>query len=1001
MLAFLIDKGADINVCGGKSSLMNDRITLLDWLIGADPLNPIIPKMQQYGALMKESIDLIAGIDPLLDGSRKETEKKRIIKEQWKWCHEVIEQAKRTKAEEEAKAKAEEEAEAQTGVSSRKRDRSSSSSARNATKRKRSRLKRQGLVSDGSTRGSDGPPIETVERAPTDTKCEFCQVMGDGPHGEGPLLTYTRIYCGQRSTLHAHAFCAELSPKVIQPVEGQSKIETMLEEADRALKNLCSCFTCSKKKGAVMGCAVQDCNRVFHLNCAAKSGCVMSISSMRQGQWALYCRQHRETCAGVAADFCIDWTKSFRSNVLVPPPDPKAVRDRKRKLTAVGIRTLQRFLENQKALKKRHGKRKRISDDVQKYIANGRVLELQWLFENGVLATSEYLVAAIHALIATRVSEGDPGSRKRLFLGKRDEESLRLRKRGKVSLQDWDDEKGAEVVFARASKLLIFPKKPDVYFPNNFLAYERTQDPRLRFILPDGPLGGSGDEKANGRTSSGQGLRQQRAAVAKAKAEAPGVPDDVCTESQRMDVIKLLLEHKASPNTPGISEKPLLLAAEHDCVDLIRLLVSHNAYLGQMDSSRRNALALAAWKAAHGAMRALYAIENELKTTTDAKDAKLTSGTRWKSTRRKSRAATCLGDRFVSQKPKIPLLQMQDNDGFYPIHWAKTPSSIDTLVDLKADVNLKDRRGSTLLQWAMYDYRPALLLHLLETHKCDVNTLDVPKLTPTLSASAKACVQISRAFRGSTDDISYGREARPIPTLDTLTDNPASQADGDSKGAKLPLFEYVCLPEFHESVKANRHDDRVRQNGLGIHTSKHFGTEEWQLRHDCSAVGCRCGSLPAHLRALGQRHGVTHKLYMRHFERKGWGVCSEERIKKGSFVSVYAGEIISHREKCLREEHSETSVTYIIDAQVGPKWAHMIIDGGRKGNISRFFNHSCDPNLKTKLIVVDGYRKPMLAYFATRDIAPGEELCWSYNVGGRHERMIACHCGSARCKSWL
>jgi hypothetical protein len=56
-----------------------------------------------------------------------------------------------------------------------------------------------------------------------------------------------------------------------------------------------------------------------------------------------------------------------------------------------------------------------------------------------------------------------------------------------------------------------------------------------------------------------------------------------------------------------------------------------------------------------------------------------------------------------------------------------------------------------------------------------------------------------------------------------------------------------------------------------------------------------------------------------------------------------------------------------------------VVDATRKGGAARFINHSCDPNCKTKIIVVDG-RKHVCIY-CKRRIEPGEELCYDYKVG--------------------
>lgn len=52
------------------------------------------------------------------------------------------------------------------------------------------------------------------------------------------------------------------------------------------------------------------------------------------------------------------------------------------------------------------------------------------------------------------------------------------------------------------------------------------------------------------------------------------------------------------------------------------------------------------------------------------------------------------------------------------------------------------------------------------------------------------------------------------------------------------------------------------------------------------------------------------------------------------------------------------------------------IDARHYGNVSRFINHACEPNVHPVRVYVDHHdlRFPRIALFATRDIAAGEQL---------------------------
>lgn len=56
--------------------------------------------------------------------------------------------------------------------------------------------------------------------------------------------------------------------------------------------------------------------------------------------------------------------------------------------------------------------------------------------------------------------------------------------------------------------------------------------------------------------------------------------------------------------------------------------------------------------------------------------------------------------------------------------------------------------------------------------------------------------------------------------------------------------------------------------------------------------------------------------------------------------------------------------------------ADEIIDATTKGNITRFVNHSCEPNAETQKWTVNGDLR--IGFFSTRTIQPGEEITFDY-----------------------
>ncbi|KAM3723209.1 Histone-lysine N-methyltransferase met-2 [Dirofilaria immitis] len=81
------------------------------------------------------------------------------------------------------------------------------------------------------------------------------------------------------------------------------------------------------------------------------------------------------------------------------------------------------------------------------------------------------------------------------------------------------------------------------------------------------------------------------------------------------------------------------------------------------------------------------------------------------------------------------------------------------------------------------------------------------------------------------------------------------------------------------------------------------------------------------------------------------------------------------------------------------------IDAKKKGNIGRFFNHSCQPNIRAQLVYVDthDFRLPWIAFFTTTRISAGSELFWDYGYseGAVDGKQLECFCGSRFCRKRL
>lgn len=88
----------------------------------------------------------------------------------------------------------------------------------------------------------------------------------------------------------------------------------------------------------------------------------------------------------------------------------------------------------------------------------------------------------------------------------------------------------------------------------------------------------------------------------------------------------------------------------------------------------------------------------------------------------------------------------------------------------------------------------------------------------------------------------------------------------------------------------------------------------------------------------------------------------------------YCGEVVTSEECQRRKDTEGHGASYMV--ALGPD---MIIDAGPAGNLARFANHSCDPNMVMQKWTVVGETRAGL--FACRTITAGEELTFHYQFG--------------------
>jgi SET domain-containing protein len=131
---------------------------------------------------------------------------------------------------------------------------------------------------------------------------------------------------------------------------------------------------------------------------------------------------------------------------------------------------------------------------------------------------------------------------------------------------------------------------------------------------------------------------------------------------------------------------------------------------------------------------------------------------------------------------------------------------------------------------------------------------------------------------------------------------------------------------------------------------------------------------------------------------QGRGAFALRRIRKGTRIIEYVGEIIPNEEADRRydDDSMKRHHTFLFSLDNG-----TCIDAAVGGNDSRFINHSCDPNCEATDV------KGRIFIEAIRTIQPGEELAYdyAYERDGEHddewEQLYVCRCGAANCRGTI
>ena len=131
---------------------------------------------------------------------------------------------------------------------------------------------------------------------------------------------------------------------------------------------------------------------------------------------------------------------------------------------------------------------------------------------------------------------------------------------------------------------------------------------------------------------------------------------------------------------------------------------------------------------------------------------------------------------------------------------------------------------------------------------------------------------------------------------------------------------------------------------------------------------------------------VRYKLKIRQSRIHRFGVYALEHIPANRKVIEYTGERCNRREAKKRGEGEHTYL-FAVDT-------YWTLDGAVGGSGAEIINHSCEPNLVTRIM------RGHILYMSRRPIRRGEELTVDYNLE-KDTGHNKCGCGTESCRGTL
>ncbi|RKP07107.1 hypothetical protein THASP1DRAFT_9699, partial [Thamnocephalis sphaerospora] len=165
---------------------------------------------------------------------------------------------------------------------------------------------------------------------------------------------------------------------------------------------------------------------------------------------------------------------------------------------------------------------------------------------------------------------------------------------------------------------------------------------------------------------------------------------------------------------------------------------------------------------------------------------------------------------------------------------------------------------------------------------------------------------------------------------------------------------------------------------FAYHRQGRLRIDQGSAIYECNA-NCSCdASCPN--RVVQQGRQVELQVFKT--AKCGWGVRALADLPAGTYIERYLGEIITNEEAERRgHTYDDAGRTYLFDLDWhGDDGCKYVVDAYPCGNFTRFFNHSCEPNLMVIPVFITTWEVTLhqLAFFTRRPVRKYEELTFDY-----------------------